>query len=369
MLKVQEYLKENSLEKLTEEFGIKIREYDDRVCLNYCMLNSPKHNDITKECRGLILSLPDFKVIRRCFDRFYNYSEYPESEKDFNITRSIAVEKIDGSLLPVYYYKDKWEIGTRGSAFAEVETEFGDNFRDLALKAFDRTEEGFQNFCNYALDPNYTYIFELTSLSNKIVKFYSEEPQVWILGARNNSTGEYMSYEDLDKTFGCFEFVKKPKRFKFDSIESLLESSKHLKDLDEGYVCHDLVSGIRLKVKSPTYVCAHRLHGESTVNMKRAVEIILSNEVDEFISYFPEYSQLFRESEEFINEILSEIDEVYDKYKDIVVQKDFALKVKDHSCSSLFFVARGKGFKSPSEAFYAMPENMRIKFFVDRIKK
>lgn len=369
MLKVQEYLKTNSLEQLTEELGIKIREYDDRVCLNYCMINSPKHNDITKECRGLVLSLPDFKIVRRCFDRFFNYSECPELEKDFDITRAIAVEKIDGSLLPVYCYKNNWEIGTRGSAFAEVETEMGDNFRDLALKAFQQNEEGFQNFCNYTLNPDYTYIFELTSLSNKIVKFYSEIPQVWILGARNNSTGKYMSYDDLDKTFNCFEFVKKPKRFKFDTIKSLLEASKHLKDLDEGYVCHDLVSGIRLKVKSPTYVCAHRLRGENTVNMKRAVEIILCNETEEFISYFPEYRQLFEESKDFIDKTLKEIDEMYDKYKDIEVQKDFALKVKDHTGSAMMFMARAKGLKTASEAFYAMPENKQISFFVTRLKK
>jgi len=57
-LAVQEYLKNNSLEDLTNEYGIKVREYDDRIVLNYNMIDTPggkKFDPIIRECRGLIL--------------------------------------------------------------------------------------------------------------------------------------------------------------------------------------------------------------------------------------------------------------------------------------------------------------------------
>jgi T4 RnlA family RNA ligase len=372
MLEVQKYLETHTLEQLTEELGINVREYDDRICLSYSMIDSPKTHPIVRECRGLILSKPDFEVICRPFDRFFNYTECPELEKDFDITRSVACEKIDGSLIKVYCHKGNWEIATRGTALGESETPMGDVFRDLVIQGLGegiKTEQGFQNFCNYALEVNFTYIFELTALSNKVVKFYQEDPLVWILGARNTLTGEYKSYEDLDKTFEPYDFIQKPKRFKFDSFESVLEAAKHLTDLDEGYVCWDTVSDVRVKIKSPTYVAAHRLKGEGQVNMKSAIQIILNGEEKEFLTYFPEYEKIFTESKAFIDKALDEANELYEKYKDIEIQKDFALKVKDHTSSSLLFLARGKGFDTPRDAFYSMPENKQIGFFVSRIKQ
>lgn len=75
MLEVQKYLKTHSLEELKDEFDINYKEYDDRVILKYRIDSKPKFHPIVKECRGLILSLPNFDVIARGFDRFFNYGE------------------------------------------------------------------------------------------------------------------------------------------------------------------------------------------------------------------------------------------------------------------------------------------------------
>jgi len=366
-LEVQKYLETHTISDVVSEFGIAVRVYDDRYCFSYSMIKSPKMHPIVRECRGLVLD-SEFNVICRPFDRFFNYTEAPDIEKDFDISTSIACEKIDGSLIKTYCYKGTWEACTRGTAKGETETQMGDLFRDLVLEAFQGDEQNFQDFCNEKLCTDVTYIFELTSLSNKVVKFYNKFPEVWILGARHSETGDYLSYEELDKVFENVDFVRKPKRFKFDTVEAILESAKHLKDMDEGYVCWDIVSGIRVKIKSPTYVAIHRLKGEGVVNMKSAVQIILNGEEKEFLTYFPEYTDIFTTSKDFIDNTLKEVDELYEKYKDIEVQKDFALKVKDHAGSALMFVARGKGLETASEAFYTLPDQKQIRFFVNRIK-
>jgi len=367
MLEVQKYLETHTYEQLTEELGINVREYDDRVCLSYNQINSTKKHPITIECRGLILDKLN-NIICRPFDRFFNYGECEDLQEDFDIIRATAYEKIDGSLIKVYCFDENWEIATRGTAFAESETSFGDVFRDLVLEAFGRTEEGFQNFCNYALNPEVTYIFELTSLSNKIVKFYQKEPLIWILGARETLTGKHLTDEELDNTFDCFDFVKKPKRFTFGSVLSILETAKHLTNLDEGYVCWDKTSNLRIKVKSPTYVAAHRMKGEGIVSMKSAVELILNREEVEFLTYFPEYTVIFEESKLYIDTVLGEADSLYLKYKDIEPQKEFALKVKDHDCSALLFQARAKGFATPKEAFSSWNDASKIRYFTKKLK-
>ena len=74
-MKVQKYLKEHGLAKLQEEFSIKVKEYPEGLLvLNYDQISSPKSNEITVECRALILD-KDFNVVSRSFDRFFNWKE------------------------------------------------------------------------------------------------------------------------------------------------------------------------------------------------------------------------------------------------------------------------------------------------------
>lgn len=79
-MKVIEYLKENGTEKLTSEFGVIVKKYEDAqlLVLNYDQINSPK-NEITSECRGLILDY-DYNIVSRSFDRFFNWNEIKGNE-------------------------------------------------------------------------------------------------------------------------------------------------------------------------------------------------------------------------------------------------------------------------------------------------
>ena len=107
MLKVVEYLKANDLQALKDNYSIIVREYDDRVVLNYDQIDSPKFDPIVQECRGLILSLPNYEIINVSFSRFYNYNEDSNHDK-FDISKAIAFEKVDGSLISVYNWKGQW---------------------------------------------------------------------------------------------------------------------------------------------------------------------------------------------------------------------------------------------------------------------
>ena len=77
-MKVIEYIKEHGTVKLNEEFGIMVKKYEEGLyVLNYDQINSPKSNDIVKECRGLILD-HEFNIVSRSLDRFFNWNEINE---------------------------------------------------------------------------------------------------------------------------------------------------------------------------------------------------------------------------------------------------------------------------------------------------
>ena len=67
-------------------------------------------DEVTKICRGLVLD-NDGNVVAKPFGKFFNIEE-----GKFEPTEKFEVwEKMDGSLLIVFWYEGKWIVATRGS--------------------------------------------------------------------------------------------------------------------------------------------------------------------------------------------------------------------------------------------------------------
>lgn len=356
------YGSEEALDHLSDELGIRCKVYHEEglVVLNYDQINSPKTDKIVMECRGLILSLDTFEVVSRSFDRFFNWGEAPDTCKDFNFDTATIYEKADGSLIKVYYWNDEWRISTRGTAFAETENYSGRTFKDLVLEAFGVTEEGFQDSCS-GLFTNTTYIFELTHPDNRVVTPYAK-PGMVLLGARNNYTGEEFSYIRLSL---CPIWVENlsfrvAKTFSFSSSEDMKEAAATLPNLQEGYVCHDPVSGKRVKVKSPAYLAVHRLRGDNVPSPKRIMQLVLTKEEEEYLLYFPEERKRFSPYVVALSELEEEISSTWKTVSSVTDQKEFALAVKDYKYSACLFSAKSSG-KPPVQVFHNSKDSYKLK--------
>jgi len=347
MLHVQKYLKERSLNELKDEYGIKSSVDGDLVCLKYG-IKSPKYHPITIECRGIVLSLPDYNIVARPFDRFFNLYEGDDYKK-FDWDNAIVMEKLDGSLIKVYHYNNKWYCGTSGTVNASGTVGFDNDktFKELF-------EEGIggsiQDTFKYAPKEN-TYIFELTSPENRIVTRY-DKTDVTLLAVRNTQTGEYVRLFD-------FDFCNNVKHYDIKSFDKTIEFVESRSQFDEGCVLYDHLNGIRIKVKNSAYVSLHHLRGNE-VTKKSITTLLIKGEMDEFLTYFPEDEKLVNPYIEKYNNLLYNINKTYDKFKDIENQKDFAMKVKDLSFSGILFQLR-KG-KSMNDIFCVDNVNMIMKF-------
>lgn len=334
-MEVIEYLKLNGLNALQSNYNIKVKKYeeDGLMVLNYDQILSPK-NILADECRGLILDL-NYELVSRAFDRFYNYGE---RNKDSLKSKFQVYEKIDGSLIKIYFHK-KWNISTRGTAFAECKIgSYKLTFEDLVLKALDLNKEEFQICCNDNLDKNVTYIFEVTAMENRIVTIY-EGYKLWFLSARDKF-GNYLDQERLDKLYHrkLFSKVYFPKKYGFSSIEECIQTSLNLKDLEEGYVIYENSIPI-YKIKSPSYVAIHHLRGEGLCP-KKIAELILINETDEYLKYFPEDEHHFILYKKILEESLYNAQQIYNKaFIEANSQKEFANIVKKNYWSHFAFGA------------------------------
>lgn len=338
---------------LEQMYGIKVRHFGDFVLLDYDQINSPRKHPIVDQCRGVVIHKPTMTYARRMFDRFYNAGEYPEVEAAFDWSTAVADSKEDGSIIGVWYNKfdNRWEIGTRGNAIGDntltnlVGEVSSITFRELFIRALKQCDHhDFDSFCHaidLAAGKDHTLMFELCTLENKTVVTHSVD-KIVLLGIRHNETGVEWSPEKLDE-ITWFLDVQRPKRYSLTSFKEAVDTANSLPNLEEGFVLRD-GNNNRLKVKSVQYVAAHHLKGEG-MTPKRALLIALAKEVDEFVTYFPEYESYLRKYETNINDLRTEVTEVFAPLKDIIDQKEFALSATKHKYSGILFgLRKGKTF-------------------------
>lgn len=142
-----------------------------------------KWNNITLQCRGLIINTITGAVVARPWEKFFNFGQ-----RDNRIDSDAPVEvtdKMDGSLGILYLRPDnKWAIATRGS-FASEQAIHATNLLNTLYKDFIVDWLG-----EYWLQRN-TYLFEIIYPDNRIVVNYGQMDDLVLLGAVDMKYGTY----------------------------------------------------------------------------------------------------------------------------------------------------------------------------------
>ena len=313
----------NWLEKISSDpYHIIVTTSPPYTIFRYNQLKSDFSHPLVLACRGVIVknATTDPSIVCWPFDKFFNYGEkYCTSDFDWN--SCLITEKIDGSLIKVWF-DDTWHISTNNviNAF-EAEIFSGITFGSLFMEAI--REVGGERFFD-TLQKNYTYMFELVSPLTRIVVPY-KETKAYLIGIRNNDTGEELSIFD-DR----IQFPNKPKIYDLN-FDTVFKVAEQLPYYEEGYVAVDKKFR-RIKIKSPLYLIAHHFKNNGVISEQRILDIIKSNESSEFLSYFPEYASFFETVQKRYDKTLQTIDFYIEESKRIKsisnTRKEFALEVQ-----------------------------------------
>ena len=287
-LKLLEFIKahENWEELLTRDpYNLKINRDGDYIIFKYNQLCSDFNLPEVQEARGIIFRESNWKCVCHPFNKFGNYGESYCPEIDWS-TASVQ-EKVDGSLMKVWY-DENWHISTNGTidafkASLECANKHLTSYGDLFLYCLTAMKIDKFNFFA-ELDRNFCYMFEMVSPYNRVVIEYTE-PRLYYLGLRSVVSGKEHSPDELNY-FGN-EFPV-PKRYPLHTLKEVQEAANALPWNEEGYVVCDAKFN-RVKIKSPEYVLAHHGRTNGNISTSRLLEIILNNEVDEFLIYADEY--------------------------------------------------------------------------------
>jgi len=288
MLELQKFVLNNAdwREKLAEApYFITIKEDNDLIMFSYNLIKGSDFSlPIVRECRGIILEKGTWNVVCRAFDKFGNYGENYVPEIDWE--SAIVTEKIDGSLIKVFNYKNKWRIATNNSINAFdckiEEARYSGSFGELFIKTFEKHYDSFDKWTSNI--PYYTYMFELVSPYTQVVVPYAE-PDIFYLGCRSNNTGIEHSF--FEKNMG----FKTPEIYPLTSLEAVQKAAAALPLTEEGYVVVDKFYN-RCKIKSPEYVKAHYFRNNNQISKSRLIDVIKSGEEAEFLIYCPEYKEI-----------------------------------------------------------------------------
>lgn len=342
MLNVQQYLRSGkTLADMTAEFAIKVTRHATLplVILNYDQIDSrPKTHPIIRECRCLVLEIDTWNCIAKSFNRFFNSGEDFENFMQFDWSNFTIQEKLDGSLIVLFWYRGQWIVCTRGTFGDGLCGDSGKTWRELFLETMRRDPK--------ILPPTVSYVFEFCSIWNKNVRLYPEA-KVYLLSAFNTYLDGQEPITEYPPSWSNIvaesSDIDRPQTYKFKSMDEIAAFISEKEQTDktyEGVVIRDS-NDVRFKVKSETFVALHHLKDNGNItNPKRLVPLVLNGEIDEVVNYLPEIKEHATKIRDELDAAYTDLTAVYRVCQGIETQKEFAFAARESPLSAILFQLR-----------------------------
>lgn len=229
-------------DKYINEGLVTVREHPNEPYLiyNYTPLCafSKAWDEVTLQCRGLIVHKDTRDVIARPFPKFFNYEEHIANGGQIPNEQPRVYDKRDGSLGILYFgVNGHMYIATRGSFVS-----------DQALWACEWLNK---HGADLSFDPSVTYLFEIVYPANRIVVDYKGYQGLDLLAAIHTETGKELPFHPIKTPFGTP--VMELPWTGFESLKAQNDKNK------EGFVLHFPNANLRLKIKFEDYVRLHKI--------------------------------------------------------------------------------------------------------------
>jgi hypothetical protein len=316
----------NWLSILTDQFHIHAVIDGDLVSLKYNQLESPMHEPIVQECRGMVVHIPTGTILAHPYNKFWNLGEVLAAPIDWSTAR--VLEKLDGSLMTLYHHGGEWCVAssghpTAGGSYGDAEG----TFRDAFWKAWGHLNMDLPN-----LYDEVCFMFEFCANEHRIVCRH-DKPRIVLHGARNLVVGSECPWVEL-RDFASDHNWEMVQSYKIENANEALASADSLDPIQtEGFVVVDAAFN-RVKIKSPRYVALHHMKGEAT--LRRAIELWQTGETDEVLAHFPELAPKILPVQQTLEHAARL---AHDDLKKVAVtsRKDFAAIVKSRPWSAACF--------------------------------
>lgn len=262
------------------------RRVDDYVVFNYKMGHADtfpnpalapdpttrEHWLLRRECRGIVFHAETGALLARRFHKFFNVNELDETlpeEIDLQATGYVVLEKLDGNFVSPFYTQGELKFGTKTSHR---------NGEARQVNAFVASHDGYLAFSRDWVDRGFSPIFEWCSPCDKrVVKYH--EPTLTLTAIRNNKTGEYVLYEEMQQSAAQAGIpVVKAWRGSAESVSDLLAKIGQEEGLEGCVLRFD--DGRMYKIKTSWY-STQTVNSDLICQERIIWQLILNNNMDD----------------------------------------------------------------------------------------
>ena len=351
MLNVIKYIKKKSLEDLVKEFSLQIRKhskYPNLVQLMYDQLDTPK-NEITNNCRGLIIDTNTMEIVSFPFTRFDDYNPDNATHIDFN--DCVFWTKLDGSIMTLYWYDNKWHVASKGLPDASGKIKNMDITMDEYFWKVWKSKGYEYPTCN-----RHCYMFELIRPSDDFL-VQSKQPDIIFIGCRNLDTLQELTIDHASCKWDLsWDMAVAKQKATLDNVLQELTSVDPM--LLEGYVVCDSKFN-RAKIKSPQYESINMLRTRKYLsdedyekkkaqitkdNIRRMCEIVRTNSHKSFLKLdkYKEHVELYKQVYQAHMSLKQRLNTLIG-YTHKFTGKELGLKLKDNQDVAGIIFAYQKG--------------------------
>lgn len=266
-------------------------------------------DDVTRQCRGLIINVETGEVMARPFPKFFNYAEHVQNAWPIPGDLPVVSDKLDGSLGILYWLNGKPWIATRGS-FMSDQAQWATKWWRENVGVWDRIT-------------NLTHLFEIIFPENRIVVNYDFSGLVH-LGTLNKDTGEAVEYKWNDP-------IRTVKNIPVTDVAELMKLDE---PNSEGFVIFYPKENVRMKIKFPEYVRLHKIiTGVSEIGVWEilrdggSLKPLIEKVPDEFFKWVSEVSTGLLDQ---FDKLADAAEVVFEEVKVLPTRKDQALAIAKH---------------------------------------
>lgn len=344
-----------TLKNAADTIGAKIsshNKFPNLILFKYTDATVTFDNICTRQSRGIIIDIDTRRIVSYPFDKFFNLGEKNAATIDWNDGVKVY-EKLDGSLMTLYYYNNEWQVSSSGKPDASGPTSH-DRTKTMANVFWEVWESLGYTLPQGQASQDYCYVFEMLSDLNKFVVRHKVS-DLYLIGVRNLTT---LKEHDINETCGVLNLNFKcvTTHQVTPSIESITEFiNKRCASEHEGIVVCDNNFN-RLKFKSLEYITIfyslNNIKNRPNLVEEKFYELLVRNNYNnasELIATFPQFKSIVSEVKNTIASVCQAIQNDYDAMSDTTDQKEFAVLAKTTKYPSALFLLKLNKIKNPLE--------------------
>ena len=310
---------------LLKNLGFIVKEYNkyNLSLIKYPYDKEVNTNNWEKYCRGIIVNNLTNKIVCIPPVKAKNYINFDEINNELDDNTPLIIQDLDdGTMINMFYHNNEWIISTRSDIGCNNKWENKKSFKTLFIECSNAYREGINL---ELLDKSHCYSFVMQHNENRNISYVNENRLILVEEYDLNTylQVDISKYTGLDHGFQISHYHNP------QNIMEYLETMKNNPYFSwKGTTIK--YNNKRMNYINPLFTYVKSIKINNNNPLFNFIKLKKENKVDEYLTYFPEYKDLFTDYQEKTNKFIKDLQENYTKKNitKVIDAKDIPYQLK-----------------------------------------